>query len=130
MSFACSAGRLARTRMCVMIVFHWADVNSVGYRSGWQRLQLMAYNSAPVSFFFLSVFFSGGWALARDRPRLIKHAPTNTHPPHETIFCFFISIEFAVIFCSTRFHHRSPAQNRTSHFLAFRHRFGELCNLF
>ena len=37
--------------MCSMIVFHWADVNSVAYRSGWQRLQLMAYNSAPVSFF-------------------------------------------------------------------------------
>src|SRR5208282_2499357 len=101
MTLACAAGRLARTRMCSMIVFHWVDVNSVAYRSGWQRLQLMAYNSAPVSFFLtgLSVFFfSGGSALARDKPRPIKHAPTSIHLPHETIFCFFITIEFAVVF--------------------------------
>ena len=29
MTLACAAGRLARTRMCSMIVFHWAAVNSV-----------------------------------------------------------------------------------------------------
>src|SRR5208282_1364111 len=102
MTLACAAGRLARTRMCSMIVFHWVDVNSVAYRSGWQRLQLMAYNSAPVSFFFLSVlsvfFFSGGSALAKDKPRPIKQAPTSIHLPHETTFCFFITIEFAVAF--------------------------------
>ena len=34
-----------------MSVFHCAGVRSVAYRSEWQRLQLMAYNSWPVSFF-------------------------------------------------------------------------------
>lgn len=46
-SLACSAGRLARTRMWIMMVFHWVAVNSLGYRSWWQRLQLMAYSVAP-----------------------------------------------------------------------------------
>jgi hypothetical protein len=44
--------------MCVMMVFHCAEVNSVGYRSWWQRLQLIAYSSAPESVFF-SAGFSG-----------------------------------------------------------------------
>jgi hypothetical protein len=40
------------------IVFHCAAVRSVGYRSGWQRLQCIEYNSAPLSFFaaFFAVF--------------------------------------------------------------------------
>jgi hypothetical protein len=41
-----------------MMVFHSAPVQSVGARSGWQRLQLMEYNSAPVSCRLALTFFA------------------------------------------------------------------------
>src|SRR5208283_3630285 len=45
--FTCSGGKFARTCICIKSVFHCASVRSVGYRSVWQRLQLMAYNCSP-----------------------------------------------------------------------------------
>ena len=86
MTFACAAGRLARTRMCVMIVFHWADVNSVGYRSGWQRLQLMAYNSAPVSFFLCVRFLCVCFRLVRRLGVGQGQAKSNQTRPHQHPF--------------------------------------------
>ena len=43
-----------------MMVFHWAAVRSVGYRSGWHRLQWIEYNSAPVSLFLAMVLAISG----------------------------------------------------------------------